>query len=225
MTTAPANREEPITVVIIEDNCLLREGWKATLESQSDLEVIGDFSSCEEAFKADPQPIGDVYLMDIELPGMSGIEGVSCVLERNPAALVIMTTMHDDDQSIFDALCAGAVGYLVKAVQIKDLIQAIHDAMAGGSPMTPNVARKVISHFHKPTPRKFNSLQKLTSQELTILEHMAEGQSYTTIAKTIFLSVHGVRYHLRHIYEKLQVNNRGEAVAEALKQHLIRPLQ
>ena len=136
-----------------------------------------------------------------------------------------MTTIHDDDQTVFDAICGGAVGYLVKQINVEELAKAIGEAMEGGSPMSPNIARKVISTFQRQAPKKDSEYEELTQTEESVLKHLAEGKSYASIADEMFLSGDGVRYHIRHIYEKLHVKSRGEAVAEGLKKRLFPPIR
>ncbi|MDZ7714976.1 MAG: response regulator transcription factor [Balneolaceae bacterium] len=209
-----------IKIIIVEDNRYMREGWSAILDFEDDFVVLNTFESCEDAFDSDEISKADLILMDIELPGMSGIEGVVHLQKEYPDINVIMATVFDDDKHVFDALCAGAVGYLMKKVSPEELQQAIRDAHEGGSPMTPNIARKVIKTFHHPT---VNEEEQLSEREQEILEQLATGKSYAAIAKTIFLSVDGVRYHIRNIYRKLQVNSRSEAVSKGISRRLIDP--
>lgn len=217
-----ANTEkELIKIIIIEDNRYMREGWTTILDFESDFVVLGSFESCEDAFETDQMARADVVLMDIELPGMSGIEGVKYLQKEHPGLSIIMATVFDDDQNVFDALCAGAVGYLMKKVSPEELKQAIRDANDGGSPMTPNIARKVIESFHNP-PSKDQG-KELNERELEILQQLAKGKSYAAIGKTVFLSVDGVRYHIRNIYRKLQVSSRSEAVSKGFSKRLINP--
>lgn len=217
-----ANTEkEFIKIIIIEDNRYMREGWTTILDFESDFVVLGSFESCEDAFETDQMGRADVVLMDIELPGMSGIEGVKHLQNEHPDLSIIMATVFDDDQNVFDALCAGAVGYLMKKVSPEELKQAIRDANDGGSPMTPNIARKVIESFHNP-PSKDQG-KELNERELEILQQLAKGKSYAAIGKTVFLSVDGVRYHIRNIYRKLQVSSRSEAVSKGFSKRLINP--
>lgn len=213
--------EDLIKIVIIEDNRYMREGWTTILDFESDFVVLDAFESCEEAFDTDLLPKTDIVLMDIELPGMSGIEGVKYIQQEHPDLSVIMATVFDDDKNVFDALCAGAVGYLMKKVSPEELKEAIRDARDGGSPMTPNIARKVISTFHQPAPS--DDVDQLNERELEILEQLAKGKSYAAIGKTVFLSVDGVRYHIRNIYRKLQVHSRSEAVSKGISRRLIDP--
>jgi len=211
----------PIWVSIVEDNRFVREGWTATLSSTSDFKIIGAFGSCEDAFAHRSFTDSEVVLMDIGLPGISGIEGVKRLKEKNSDAAVIICTVYEEDQKIYDALCAGAIGYLLKEVSPDGLIQAIRDAAAGGSPMMPNIARKVIAAFQKPpTPDQFPG-HNLTDREKETLVLLAEGKSYATIAQQLFLSRDGVIARIRKIYEKLQAHSRGEAVAKGLARGII----
>lgn len=199
----------------------MREGWSTILDFESDFVVLDAFESCEEAFDTDLMAKADVVLMDIELPGISGIEGVKYLQEEYPDLAVIMATVFDEDKNVFDALCAGAVGYLMKKVSPEELKKAIRDARSGGSPMTPNIARKVIKTFHDPPSN--DDVEVLNERELEILEQLAKGKSYAAIGKTVFLSVDGVRYHIRNIYQKLQVSSRSEAISKGFSQRLINP--
>ncbi|HEX9654634.1 MAG TPA: response regulator transcription factor [bacterium] len=212
-----------MTIIIIEDNRYVREAMHAVLQSAAGFEVLGAFESCELAFATDKIADCDAVLMDIGLPGMSGIDGVRYLNARYPDLAIIMCTVYDDDENIFDALCAGAVGYLLKKVAPEDLLKAIRDAVGGGSPMTPNIARKVIKHFQKPATTHLNQDDELTEREIEVLHLLAHGKSYAAIGGELFLSVDGVRYHIRHIYEKLQVNSRTQAIAKGLKERLIQP--
>ena len=209
---------ERISVSIIEDNMYVREGWQAALGTASEFRLLGSYPSCEAALEAKDFGDSQVVLMDIGLPGMSGIEGVREIHRRFPDSAIVMCTVHEDDQSVFDSLCAGAVGYLLKRDAPVQLIGALKDAYAGGSPMTPSIARKVLSSFHVASP----SDSALSERERQVLDQMALGKSYAAIAHDLFLSVDGVRYHIRHIYEKLQVHSRAQAIAAGLKDKLIR---
>jgi len=208
-----------IRISIVEDNEYMREGWEAVLDTQEDFCVIDTYESCEDAFASESIARNDVILMDIELPGMTGIEGVKYVRKHHPDIHVIMATIFDDDKHIFKALKAGAIGYLLKKVSPDDLCRAIRDACNGGSPMTPEIARKVIQSLHIKKP-KDKTLQ-LTDRELQILNELATGKSYMAISKHIYLSEDGVRYHIRNIYRKLEVNSRTEAVAKGMKNRII----
>lgn len=224
MTRESKKSLEKVYVLIVEDNEFIRSGWEIEINNQPDFEVVGSFVSCEDAFDSETIGEADVVIMDIGLPGMSGIEGVKHLKKCYPKLIIVMCTIHEDDEKIFDALCAGAVGYLLKKTTPKDLIRALHDAYHGGSPMTPSVARKVIASFQKTPPKSFTGeAVELTEREQEVLNLMSKGKSYTAIANEIFLSIDGVRYHIRNIYEKLQVHSRAEAVAQGLKSRLIQP--
>ncbi len=219
---SPAQPPSTIWVSIVEDNRFVREGLLATLRGVEGFKVIGAFPSCEEAFAQRSFADSEVVLMDIGLPGMSGIEGVRRLKEINSDAAIIMCTVYEDDQKIFDALCAGAIGYLLKEVDPAELIPAIREAAAGGSPMTPNIARKVIASFQKPPGEDHPPEHNLTEREKEVLVLLAEGKSYATIAQQIYLSVDGVIARIRKIYEKLHAHSRGEAVAKGLARGIIK---
>jgi len=211
-------------ILIIEDNKFIRSGWELALQKEKDFQIVGSYGSCEEAFQDEGIGAANIVLMDIGLPGMSGIEGVKYLKEKYPKQIIVMCTVHEDDQKIFDAICAGAVGYLLKKTKPEELVSALQDAFNGGSPMTPSVARKVISSFQKKPLKSFNGKTiELSEREEQILALMAKGKSYSEIANEIFLSLDGVTYHIRHIYEKLHVHTRAEAVAEGLKKRIIKP--
>lgn len=213
-----------ISISIVEDNHYLRQGWKALLEAQDDIIVLGDYGDCESAFASESIGQSDLVLMDIGLPGMSGVDGVRYLLEHYPGLPIIMCTVFDDDQHVFDAICAGAVGYLLKKTSPAELVTAIHDAMNGGSPMTAKVARKVIRSFQQqPVSSPEIKLDALTPREQQVLEKLAEGKSYSGLGKELGISLNSVRFHIRGIYDKLQVHSKTEAVSKGLKQRIIRP--
>ncbi|MGN8224354.1 response regulator transcription factor [Gracilimonas sp. BCB1] len=206
-----------INIVIIEDNKYMREGWKTILDFEQDLCVIAEYESCEDAFEDTQLAKANVVLLDIQLPGIHGTEGVKIIRDKFPHLSVMMVTIHDDDERIFKALKNGAIGYLSKKISPDDLIDAVHIAQNGGSPMSPNIAKKVISSFQASTDVDI----ELSDAEVRILTLLAEGYSYKGISKEVFLSVDGVRYHIRNIYNKLEVSNKSEAVAKALRDKLI----
>jgi len=197
----------------------MREGWQTFIDYEEDLQVIATFNSCEDAFRSKDIDDTHLFLMDIGLPGMNGIEGVAYIREHYPEAICVMATVFDDDQHVFDALKAGAIGYLMKKVSPDELIAALRSALDGGSPITPNIARKVIQNLYSKEAKE----NILTDKEQEILEHLATGRSYNEIAKILFLSVDGIRYHIRNIYEKLQVHSRSEAVSKAINKKMIDP--
>jgi len=206
-----------IRVAIIEDNRSMREGWKTFIEFENDMTVIGAFNSCEDAFESGLLSAANVLLLDISLPGMTGIEGLAIISREYPEVSVIMATVFDDDTHIFSALRAGASGYMLKSTSPIQLAGSIRDVHAGGSPITPTIARRVIDFFS----RKAGSTDALNERELQILRELATGLSYAAIGKKIFLSEDGIRYHIRNIYRKLQVNSKTEALGKAYKRGLI----
>ena len=213
-----------IAISLVEDNHYLRQGWRSLLEVQDDFIVLADYENCESAFSEELIGQSDVVLMDIGLPGMSGVEGVAWLLERYPKLNIIMCSVFDDDDHIFDAICAGAVGYLLKKTPPQELVSAIREAVNGGSPMTARIARRVIRSFHKPAAKKPGSdLDALTAREQQVLEKLAEGHSYAGIGEDLSISLNSVRSYIRQIYDKLQVHSKTEAVSKGLKQKIIRP--
>jgi len=210
-----------IRIVIIEDDEYMRKGWQTILDFENDLCVTGAFESCEEALESTLVEQADVFLLDIGLPGMSGIEGVKHIHKRNPGAMIIMASVFEDDKHIFEALTQGAIGYLQKKVTPSELVNAIKTACDGGSPMSPGIARKVIRSFQVDTKQSIK--EPLIEREKQILQELSSGKSYRNIGEQIHLSVDGVRYHIRNIYRKLQVNSRSEAVAKAIRNNIIKP--
>ncbi|MEP1150595.1 MAG: response regulator transcription factor [Balneola sp.] len=207
-----------IKVGIIEDNPYMREGWEAFIDAERDMCIIGSFESFEDAWKSNELKKCDLIIMDIELPGISGIEGVKKLKSEGYSAEMIMATVFDDDENIFNAVKAGAIGYLLKKTSPEDLILAIRQAYEGGSPMTPNIARRIISTLHV---KKLSKEDRLSEREQEILQELATGRSYAEIGKKVFLSVDGVRHHIRSIYKKLEVHSRSEAVSKAINRNLI----
>jgi DNA-binding NarL/FixJ family response regulator len=159
-------------------------------------------------------------LSDIGLPGMSGIEGVRILRKRHPALLLLMLTIHDDDERIFDAICAGACGYLLKKTPPARLLDSLREAVAGGAPMSPEVARRVIALFREVRPPD-RADYHLTPHETRLLKLFVEGHNYKTAAAELRVSVNTVNFHVRSIYDKLQVHSRSEAVAKALRNRLV----
>jgi len=213
--------DDVIRIAIIEDNRYVREAWSASLALTPDFVLVAAYRDCETAFKAPEFSDADIVLMDIGLPGMSGIDGVAYVTTQHPEMSVIMCTVYEEDEKIFNALCAGAIGYLLKEIEPDELVRAIRVAADGGSPMTPRIARKVIAHFQRPVRK--DSENELTEREREVLVLLGQGKSYAAIAEQLYLSVDGVGGRIRKIYEKLQAHSRGEAVAKGLAKRLINP--
>jgi DNA-binding NarL/FixJ family response regulator len=214
----PAN--SAIKVAIIEDLRDVREGLAMLINGTSGYSCVGSFRSMEEAIAKLGREPPDIVLTDIGLPGMDGIEGIKILREQFPNLPCIALSVYDDDERIFAALCAGAVGYLLKNTQPARLLESLREVQAGGAPMSPEVARRVITLFQNFTPPK-NASYHLTPQEKELLKLLVEGHSYKTAAYHLDLSIHTVSFHLRNVYEKLQVHSKSEAVAKALREQIV----
>lgn len=207
----------PIRVAIVEDNVKLRETLARVVDRTEGLECAGSFASAEEALQTLPSLKPDVVLMDINLPGLSGVECVRRLKEQCPETQFIMLTVYEDTDNIFNALAAGATGYLLKRSTRNELVQAIRDVVNGGSPMTTHIARKVVQSFQKPVPREPGAAAELSPREREVLDLLAQGFLYKEIAEKLGVSYETVHTHIRRIYEKLQVRTRTEAVAKFLR--------
>lgn len=211
-----------INVAIVEDNNTIREGLAALINGTEGYKCTGSYIDCE-TFLLDLNKIEiNVVLMDIALPGMNGIEGVKKATERKPNLDILMLTIYEESDKVYDALCAGACGYLVKKTPPSRLLEAIKEVSEGGSPMSSQIAREVIKTFKDGAAAtdegsKFN----LSVREKEVLNLLAEGNNYQEIAGELFISVDTVRHHIRNIYKKLHVHSRSEAVAKAIRKKLI----
>lgn len=213
--------DQPIRVVIIEDHRNTREGLVTLVNGSPDMRVAGRYSSGEDALRRVAQDRADVALTDLGLPGMSGVEVVERLRELQPKVPILVLTVHGEDQSVFDALCAGACGYLLKDVEPDRLLEAIRELHAGGAPMSPEIARRVVLMFQKMAPPKVGE-HGLSPRELEVLQLLAEGQSYKTCGHRLSVSVDTIRFHVRRIYEELHVHSKSEAVIKALKSGWVR---
>ena len=218
--TQPPPTNQIIKVAIIEDLRQIRDGLATLIDMTEGYRCTGRYGSVEEALSGIPREVPDVVLSDIGLPGMSGIEGVRILKERYPQLLVLMLSVYDDDERIFDALCAGATGYLLKKTPPTRLLESLKETVGGGAPMSPEVARRVITLFRDFRPPQ-RADYDLTPHETRILKLLVEGHNYKTAAFELNVSVNTVSFHLKKIYEKLQVHSKSEAVAKALRDHLV----
>jgi DNA-binding NarL/FixJ family response regulator len=209
-----------IRIGIIEDDRRARDLLAYLLESTRDLRVVGQWRSVETMLADGPAEELDVLLLDIQLPGMSGIEGLAPVRERYPAMTVLMLTVFEDEEKVFEALCRGAHGYLLKNTEPARLLDYIREADAGGSPMSPEIARKVVRLFRKVAPPR-KADHELSPQQVRLLALLAEGRSYQSVAREMGISINTVRGYVRIVYEKLHVHSRSGAVAEALRSGVI----
>jgi DNA-binding NarL/FixJ family response regulator len=205
-----------ITVSIVDDEADLREHIAGYLAAAGNIRCVSACASAEEALKHLPQDKPDVILMDINLGEMDGIECVRRLTALMPQALVLMLTVFEDTDRIFHALAAGASGYLLKRMPPKQLLEAIEDVCAGGSPMSAPIARKVVQSF-KTAPARSDESAELSPREHSVLDGLAAGLAYKQIADQLGVSIHTVRNYIRRIYEKLHVRTRTEAVAKFLR--------
>jgi DNA-binding NarL/FixJ family response regulator len=207
-------------VGIVEDQRELREGLATLIGGSQSYKCAGAFRTMEEALERIGEHVPDVMLVDIGLPGMNGIEGIRILKARYPNLLLLTLTVYDDDERIVDAICAGACGYLLKNTPPAKLLDALREAVEGGAPMSPEVARRVMTLFREsPPPKKVD--YHLTPHESRLLKMLVDGHNYKTAAAQLGISVNTVSFHMRSIYEKLQVHSKSEAVAKALKSRLV----
>ncbi|MFK7949800.1 MAG: response regulator [Saprospiraceae bacterium] len=206
-----------IQVAIVDDKRDIREGLQLILDNSDGFECVATYSDGESAVKGLPTVKPDVVLMDIGLPKMSGIDCVKILKDISPEIEMIMLTVHADEDSIFESLRAGAVGYLVKNIFPSKLLNSIKEVKNGGSPMSSSIARKVVSSFNSFRQPAAN----LTKRETEVLDLLCKGKSYKVIADDLYISPDTVRYHLKNIYKKLQVNSKYEAMVKALKNGLV----
>jgi DNA-binding NarL/FixJ family response regulator len=211
---------DPIKVAIIEDQRVLREGLAFLIDSTGGFRCTGSFGSIEQALRRIGDDLPHVALIDIGLPGVSGIEGTRILKDRWPDLLMIMLTVYEDDQKIFDALCAGASGYLLKRTPPAKLVESLNEVITGGAPMSPEVASRVISLFRKIRPPE-RADHSLTPHELRLLKLLVDGHSYKTAAAELGSSINTIGTHMQSIYRKLQVHSKSEAVVKAIRDGLV----
>ena len=214
------NERTAIKVALVEDDGSTREGLRLLIHGSPGFNCIGAYESVEEALPALARDLPDVLLMDINLPGMSGREGVRIIKDRWPTIEVLMLSVYGEQESVFESICNGAAGYLLKKTPPARLLESIQEARDGGSPMSPEIARKVVVLFRK-TPRPEPVERQLTPRELQLLSLLAEGHGYAEAADLLGVSENTVRNYIRSIYEKLHVHSKSEAVSKALRQGLI----
>jgi DNA-binding NarL/FixJ family response regulator len=218
-----ADRGRLISAIVVDDQREIRECLALLLDGTTGFRSAGAFRTMEGALDhlAEVTELPDVALVDLGLPGMSGIDGVRLLRERYPGVMPLVLTVYEDDGRIFDALCAGACGYLLKKTQPAQLLDCIRDVVEGGAPMSPEVARRVIAIFREIRPPDVAD-HHLTPHEIRLLTLLVEGHNYKTASAELGVTVHTISFHLRSIYSKLHVHTKTEAVAKALRHGLIR---
>lgn len=219
--TENKSETRPIRVAIIEDQRDVRDGLALLINSTAGHRCTHKYSSAEDALADIGDNPPDVVLVDIGLPGMSGIEGVRQLKQVYPKLVCVMLTVYKDDERIFEAICAGASGYLLKKTPPARLLESLREAFDGGAPMSPEIARRVIELFQRVQPSK-QAPCRLSPQEVRLLKLLGEGHHYKTAAAELGISIHTVAFHMRNLYEKLHVHSKSEAVAKALRAGLVR---
>lgn len=209
-----------IKAAIIEDRRDLREGLTILINGTPGYQCVGSFRSMEEALAKIGRDLPHVALVDIGLPGISGIEGIRLLRERYHGLALLVLSVYDDDERVFAALCAGACGYLLKHTTPARLLESLKEAISGGAPMSPEVARRVLAIFREIRPPD-NSDYQLTAHEKRLLKLLVEGHNFKAIAPQLGVTVHTVAFHMQRIYEKLQVHSKSEAVAKALRDRIV----
>jgi DNA-binding NarL/FixJ family response regulator len=212
---------DPLAVGIIEDQREIREGLAALIGGTPGFECTGAFRSVEEAMGPLQARPPRVLLLDVGLPGMSGIEAIPLLKARLPGLSLLMLTVYGDDDRIIQAVCAGACGYLLKKTPPVRLLECLREVADGGAPMSPEVARRVMTLFREYRPPE-KAAHELTPHETRLLRLLVDGHNYKTAAAEIGVTVHAISFHMRRIYEKLEVHSKSEAVAKALRQGLVR---
>ena len=215
------NEDRIIETIIVEDQRDLREGLQMIFNFTPGFKCLGAYRSMEECLARIRHQVPDVVLSDIGLPGMSGIEGIKILKEQFPDLIVLVLTVYDDNEKIFDALCAGASGYLLKQTEPVELLKCIKEAVAGGAPMSPEVAMRVIKLFREVRPPERVEYD-LTPHEVRLLKLLVDGHNYVTAAEELKISYNTIKFHVRNIYDKLQVHSKSEAVAIAMRDRLVK---
>ncbi|MEM6359172.1 MAG: response regulator transcription factor [Bacteroidota bacterium] len=202
-------------IVIVEDNDAVREGFALIINSVSNYYVVNSYDNAEEAIKNLKKDTPEIILMDLELPGMNGIEAISIIKKSNPNIELIVNTIYENSELVFQALVAGASGYITKNTSHSQLLDAIDEVKNGGAPMSSKIAKMVVNSFQK------NPNSPLSNRETQVLELLSKGKSYSMIAQELFITKETAKSHIKNIYSKLQVNSKSEAIAKATKDKLI----
>jgi DNA-binding NarL/FixJ family response regulator len=209
--------KEGLRIIIVEDNVVVKEAFTVYISDLSKHTVVNTYTNCEDALSNLLIDRPDVILMDVDLPGMNGIQGIKEARKILPTVNAIVITVHDNSEVVFDALCAGASGYITKTSSHFKILDAINEVASGGAPMSGNIAKMVVESFRKTSATE----SPLTTRETEVLNLIAKGKSYKDIADTLFVHVETVKSHIKNIYFKLEVNNKAAAIEKGLKNKLI----
>ena len=202
-------------VLVVEDDAEIRNSFSLIVNSSQKFMVVNAYGNCEDAIENIHRDRPEIVLMDIELPGMNGIQGARIIKDKVPHTEVIMVSVYEDSELVFEALKAGASGYITKSANYLELLSALEEITKGGAPMSSKIARMVIDNFH------VNPNSPLTKRETEILQLISEGKTYTQISEELFISKETAKTHIKNIYSKLQVNSKSEAIAKANQERLI----
>jgi DNA-binding NarL/FixJ family response regulator len=202
-------------VVLVEDDVIIRDSFVTLINESKDFQVVNAWPTAEDALKNIVQDAADIYLLDIELPGLKGVDVISKIKQQQLDVKVVMVSVYENDEMVFRSLCEGASGYLTKNMSSSKLIESLKELENGGAPMSTNIARMVVSSFHR------NQKNPLTPRELEVLQLLAAGKSYSTIADNLFVDKETIRSHIKNIYIKLEVHSKAEAIEKARKNKYI----
>jgi DNA-binding NarL/FixJ family response regulator len=206
---------DSVKITIVEDNEVVKDGFELLINGMSEHNVVSTYTNCEDAIEKIKEDDPDIILMDLELPGMHGIEGIKHIKKIIPKVNIIVITVHENSQLVFESLVAGATGYITKSSNYNKVLEAIDETMKGGAPMSTNIARLVVESFQR------NTNSPLSPRETEVLELLSKGKSYSVIANELFIHKETVKSHIKNIYYKLQVNSKADAIEKALKNKLI----
>ena len=227
--TAPASHHklavEPIRVLVVDDHALFRRGLQMVLEQEPDIEVVGEASDGSEAVQKASDTLPDIVLMDVRMPKRGGIDACTAIHDAVPSSKIIMLTISDEEADLYDAIKAGAMGYLLKEISIEEVASAIRAVHGGQSLISPSMASKLLTEFASMIKRTDDRQQvptpRLTDREMEVLKLVAKGLNNRDIAKQLFISENTVKNHIRNILEKLQLHSRMEAVVYAVREKLL----
>jgi len=220
MSEDHSNIAEPIDIWLVEDNSRYRKSLAAVISGAPGMVCTHAFPSCEEALEVMKDEVPDIILLDIGLPGMSGIKGIRQFRDLAPGIHIVILTIYDDNDTVFDALCEGASGYLLKDSTQEEIVSSIREVLAGGAPLNMRIAHKVLQFFARSKPRRPD--YGLTERELEILQYIVSGNTKQEIADKLFLSFHTVNTHIKNIYKKLHVSTKAAAVSKVFKENLFK---